>query len=195
MIIVLIRHFLTKGNEERRYVGRTDESIVPERIHEQRCECYPSVEAIVSSPMKRCIETASYVYKGQNPYVAEELKECDFGLFEYKNYEELKHYSAYQTWLHSGGTIPFPGGESQETFQNRCIIGFEKAVEYLIQCNVKRAAFVVHGGTIMSILSAYSDPPSMFYDWQAPNGGGYIAYLDETAWEQDEKRVVEIKRL
>ncbi len=195
MVIVLIRHFQTKGNVERRYIGSTDEAILTERIHEQRCECYPLAEQVVASPMKRCMETGAYIYKGQEPYVVEEFKECDFGLFEYKNYEELKDLSIYQAWLKSRGTLPFPDGESKEGFKARCVRGFEKAVEHLIRCKVECAAFVIHGGTIMSILSAYSDPPSVFYDWQVPNGRGYVAYLDETDWRRETKRLVGIKRL
>lgn len=195
MVIVLIRHFQTKGNEERRYVGRTDESVLRDRIKGQRCMSYPLVDQVVASPMKRCTETASYIYQGQDPYIVEELRECDFGSFEYKNYEELKDLRVYQTWLQSGGTISFPEGESPEGFRARCVRGFEKAVDFLIRCGVKHAAFVVHGGTIMSVLSAFSDSPSAFYDWMVPNGGGYVADLNETDWEWGKKRLVGIKRL
>ena len=41
----------------------------------------------------------------------------------------------------------------------------------------ERVAFVVHGGTIMCLLEAL-EPSHRFYDWQAPNGGGYACGWD-----------------
>jgi broad specificity phosphatase PhoE len=75
-----------------------------------------SVDTVVSSPMKRCVQTAEIYFPGQEPVIQEKLRESDFGLFENKNYEELKDEPEYQKWLDSGGTIPFPGGESHEAF-------------------------------------------------------------------------------
>lgn len=36
-----------------------------------------------------------------------DFRECDFGIFEGKNYEELKENRDYQRWLDSGGVLPF----------------------------------------------------------------------------------------
>ena len=38
-------------------------------------------------------------------------------------------------------------------------------------------ALVVHGGTILCLLEAL-EPSHRFYDWQAPNGGGYACTWD-----------------
>ena len=38
-------------------------------------------------------------------------------------------------------------------------------------------ALVVHGGTIMCLLEAL-EPSHRFYDWQAPNGGGFTCTWD-----------------
>ena len=47
------------------------------------------------------------------------------------------------------------------------------------------AALVVHGGTIMSILSAYISPEKSgggenFYRWQVKNGEGFRVRIQET---------------
>ena len=39
-------------------------------------------------------------------------------------------------------------------------------------------AFVVHGGTIMSILEAFAEEKKNYYDWQVKNGCGYVASTD-----------------
>lgn len=52
--------------------------------------------------MKRCMETAKLIFK-ENFYEVEELRECDFGIFENKNYKELSDCPEYQAWIDSGG--------------------------------------------------------------------------------------------
>ena len=59
MKIILIRHGMTEGNLKRRYIGTTDEDLI-------NTDClkgdYPKCERIVASPLKRCIQTAEYIY-------------------------------------------------------------------------------------------------------------------------------------
>lgn len=50
----------------------------------------------------------------------------DFGAFEGHNYQELSGDPAYQRWIDSGGTLPFPEGESREEFIRRNVAGYEK---------------------------------------------------------------------
>ena len=42
----------------------------------------------------------------------------------------------------------------------------------------ERLLFVVHGGTIMALLDAFSSPHEDYYDWQVKNGCGYVASTD-----------------
>ena len=108
------------------------------------------------------------------------LRECDFGEFENKNYKELSGNAAYQAWIDSNGTLPFPGGESREAFEERCREGFAELLKGLRDKPFRRAAFVVHGGTIMSILAAYAAEKEEFYHWQVQNGEGFRMLWDET---------------
>ena len=93
MKIVLIRHGATKGNLEKRYIGRTDEDLCGEgikKLKEDTCAgIYPPAQAVFSSPMKRCLSTAECIYPVQTPQIVWDFRECDFGLFEGKNYKEL----------------------------------------------------------------------------------------------------------
>ena len=66
--IYFIRHGFTKGNEEGRYVGRTDESL-SETGRNKLSEIvwnatYMTPNVILVSPMKRCIETAELIFPG-----------------------------------------------------------------------------------------------------------------------------------
>ena len=57
--------------------------------------------------------------------VIPEWTEIDFGLFEGKNHRELSGNMAYQEWIDSNGTLPFPEGESREEFIDRSIAGLK----------------------------------------------------------------------
>lgn len=177
--LYLIRHGKTYGNTLGRYIGTTDESLCPEGREALRAIEYPGVAAVYASPMKRCVETAGILWPGMTVQCFDKLRECDFGDFENKNYMELKDNSHYQAWVDSGGTLPFPGGESREAFQDRCRAGFLEVLSSIRKKGYKKAALVVHGGTVMSILEAYAVPKRDFYYWQAKNGMGYRACWNE----------------
>lgn len=177
--LYLIRHGKTYGNTLGRYIGTTDESLCPEGLEALKASRYPQVEAVYVSPMKRCRETAGVLWPNAQIQCFDKLRECDFGEFENKNYLELKDNSHYRAWVDSGGTLPFPGGESREAFQDRCRAGFLEVLSAIRKKGYKKAALVVHGGTIMSILEAYAAPRRDFYHWQAKNGMGYRACWNE----------------
>jgi alpha-ribazole phosphatase len=165
MKILFIRHGKTKGNVEKRYIGTTDEPLCDKGVKEITAKKYPSAEKIVSSPMKRCIQTAQIIYNYKDIEIAQDLRECDFGDFENKNFDELKNNSLYIKWLKSQGTMPFPNGETHRNFCERCCICFEKVIR---ESKFKSIAFVVHGGTVMAILERFAG--GSFYDWQIKNG-------------------------
>ena len=175
----LYRHGKTKGNEEGRYLGRTDESLSEEGKKALREKRMPPAEAVFSSPKKRCQETAALFFPGHCRIIVPDLRECDFGIFENKNWRELSGNPAYQKWIDSGGTLPFPGGESGEGFQKRCREAFLEVLAFCKREGIERAAIVIHGGTIRSILSAWGEPARGFYDWNPKNGGGYRIRVKE----------------
>ena len=138
MEIRLIRHFATEGNLEKRYIGVTDEEIKAECVLEHtlkkeengREEWKP--ELVIVSPLRRCRQTAEILFPGAEQVVCEQMRECDFGLFEGKNYQELTGNPKYQSWIDSGGTKAFPGGEDPMEFRKRCVCGFEEMMEKMI---------------------------------------------------------------
>lgn len=130
--LFLIRHGMTEGNREKRYIGKTDEGLCDEgrRMLERRKAAgeYPEADLVFVSPMRRCLETAEVLYPGQEPVVIEEFRECDFGLFEGKNYRELTGNVHYQAWIDSGGDAAFsgrgkPGGFSGQMLHGACADG------------------------------------------------------------------------
>lgn len=178
--ISMIRHGKTGGNLLGRYIGTTDESLCPQgrrELTEKReaggyGKCAP--EMVYTSPMKRCVETANLLFPGTAQHIVGGFRECSFGEFENKNYLELDGNPRYQAWVDSGGTLPFPGGESREEFARRTLTGFRVALRHAGAFNYRSIALVVHGGTIMSIMDAFATPEESFYHWQVKNGCGFI---------------------
>lgn len=185
--LVFIRHGETQANEERRYLGKTDESLSEKGIEILKLykmqKLYPDVKYLFTSPMKRCMETAKIIYPTLRPIAIPEWEEIDFGRFEYRNYEELKDDVQYQEWINSGGTLDFPAGESRNDFVLRCKSGFIRMCNELNLVVGRNAAkpvlvgMVVHGGTIMSLLSLYGGTD--YFDYQVSNGRGYVCRLTD----------------
>jgi len=169
---VLIRHGKTQGNLEHRYIGcRTDEPLCPEGIAQLQGRKMPPVSRVYASPMRRCMETAALLYPGVPVEIVADFRECDFGAFENRNYQELNGRADYQAWIDSNGELPFPGGKSRADFSRRCVRAFEKIRNQMDDC-----AVIAHGGTLMAIMEAQTS--GSYYDFQVENGGGFVLEED-----------------
>lgn len=186
--LTLIRHGATLSNKEGRYLGKSDESLSPEGIGILEKAVtggnYPAADLLFSGPMKRCLETAQILYPGQAPILIPEWTEMDFGTFEGHNYKELSGDPDYQRWIDSGGTLPFPEGESREEFIRRSVAGYENMLRYMksiwersavSEQSDRSVSAVVHGGTIMALLSHFLG--GEYFDYQVKCGQGYSGRL------------------
>lgn len=165
MRIILIRHGKTRGNVEQRYIGVTDEPLCAEGIAELKSIAYPHADRVISSPLKRCLQSADIIYPGLCAEVFDGLREYDFGRFENKRFEDIEADAEYIKWLESGGRDEFPGGESETGFRLRCCGCFEDIIRHNTALSI---AFVVHGGIIMALLEKYAGIP--FYSRPIKNG-------------------------
>ena len=195
--LVLIRHGATKANMEHRYLGKTDEVLSKEgemQLFEyKKMSFFPNIDYLFSSPMKRCVQTAEILFPELKPVEIEEWKEMDFGVFEGKNYLELKGDKRYQEWIDSNGTLPFPEGESREEFISRCDKGFRSMIGKLKPTKEeehKTVGIIVHGGTIMALLSKYAK--GNYFDYQVPNGKGFVCTMNHFDTEPE---ITELKKI
>ncbi len=174
----MIRHGMTAGNEEGRYVGLTDESLSEEGSLALGEKEMPKVDRLYTGPMKRCRETAGILFPHMEAGIVPGISECDFGAFEYKNYAELNGDPDYQAWIDSGGMLAFPGGESRVEYQKRAAECFETWIQTLLSDPGERVALICHGGFIMAVLDRFSQPHKDYFEWQVRNGEGFKMTLD-----------------
>lgn len=176
--LYIIRHGATKSNKRHAYLGNTNEPLSNEGgeqiIFYNEAGRYPEEKdnlLIFSSPMLRCLQTKDILYPDTRAILLPEWKEIDFGRFEGKNYQDLNGDPDYQRWIDSGGVTAFPGGESRDEFVKRSISGLEWCIACMEDYKQKSAVCIVHGGTIMAIMSSLTGGD--YYDYQVKNGQGY----------------------
>lgn len=126
--------------------------------------------------------------------VVPEFKECNFGNFEGRTYEELKDDPQYRQWIDNGGMGAIPGGEDTAAFKERCCRGFAETVDQISKNKIEQSAIVIHGGVIMAILEAYAEDRQDFFAWQISNGQGYQVIIEQEIWA-DRKTLYKVSKL
>ncbi len=184
--IHLIRHGLTAANRDGRYIGATDLPLSPEGRqalkHRREQTSYPEVQALFTSPLLRCRQTAALLYPGREATPVEELREYDFGVFEGKTAAELDGRPDYVAWI-SGRMAP-PGGEETRAFTERLCLGLHKIVREMMARSVTSAAAVLHGGALMTLLHACALPRRQMLEWTADDGCGYTIRVTPSLYQR-----------
>ena len=181
MKILLIRHGKTMANENHLYCGSTDLPLSEKGRRELAGRSLPVPEncRYLSSGMRRANETLELLF-GSVEYGAEPgFREVDFGVFEMKSYEMLQTDPAYLAWITGDNMANTPpGGESGNAMTQRVLEAFRALTQ-----RGENAVLVTHGGVIAALMAAlFPEEQKNRYQWQSPNGGGYLLTFAEGAW-------------
>lgn len=181
MELLLIRHSMTPGNLKRQYVGATDQPLAPQGIAlaEEMRGIFPQPQKLWVSPMARCRQTAELLFPGMAQQQVPDLRECDFGEFEGRTWEELKDIPLYRQWIGGDMTVTFPKGESMPAFLKRCKQGIRSVVREGLDQGVDLGAVVAHGGTWIAVLATFGLPQRELHQWQVKNCGGFRVRVQE----------------
>ena len=186
-VIHLIRHGVSEGSLEGRYVGITDSPLSQEGKKQLKelleKGTYPGGKAVFTSPLRRCLEMAEILYPGVKLEPLPDFRECSFGDWENKTAEEISAEDpSFAKWMENGSQAAPPNGESGAAFMHRVCAGFEAFVERLMRQRITESVLITHGGVIMTILSAYGLPRASFYDWMTQSGCGYSLRITPGLW-------------
>lgn len=161
--IYLLRHGDT--GLKSRYVGSSDVSLSPGGLDvvEKSCAYLSGVDfdTILCSPMKRCVETVSYLSHRCVVQYLDFLKEIDFGRWEQKTFQEIVQCDKLEVdnWVKNPETFCFPEGESVDHFQARVA----EASHFIYTSDGKAILVVCHGGVIRHLLCDLLKIPKEHY--------------------------------
>ena len=185
MHITLLRHAPTPGNLQKRYVGRIDEPLSEEGVaYAQSFEPNTSVARVFTSGLERTKQTAGLLFPQAQIIPLAGLNEMDFGDFEGRTAAEMEFDSTYRAWVEGGCKSTCPGGEDMSSFTERCVAAFLEVISSAARDNSESETFVIHGGTIMAIMSTLALPIKPQIHWMTTNCGGFVVVYDQTEHER-----------
>lgn len=188
--IHIIRHGITQGNLDGRYIGVTDVPLCDEGINELEQLSnnyeYPFVDKVYSSPLTRCLSTAQIIYPDTQLEKVNDLIEYNFGVFEGRSIHELKHDAVFLDWFNSKMAKTPPQGEEKENFDLRCDNAFLYVLKDMMKNKYYNAAIITHGGVIMSLLSRHGLPRYSSSELFVANGRGYSISCTAQLWGMGE---------
>ncbi|MEU1124271.1 histidine phosphatase family protein, partial [Streptomyces sp. NPDC005899] len=183
---LLLRHGETPLTPEKRFSGSggSDPALSPTGRHQAACaaEAFAArgtVQEIVSSPLRRCRETAAAVAEslGLEVRVEDGLRETDFGAWEGLTFAEVRerHGSDLTAWLGSADAAPTGGGESFAEVAERVAAARDR----LISRHAGRTVLLVtHVTPIKTLvrLALGAPPESLFRMELLPASLSTVAY-------------------
>lgn len=157
-MIYILRHARTKAEDEKRILGRVDESINDDQyvlVREKALELNDkNIRTIYTSPLKRCIETAQIIGKelGIDIEIDVDIIERDFGLLSGLTWEEFTSRYPDEVKDNKENYQPhLKDAESIEDVKKR-VKGFVKKVK-----GDDNVLLVTHTGVIRIILREFGN--------------------------------------
>lgn len=192
--IYLIRHGATDANARGEYIGVTDLPLslsgVAALTNLKDKIQYPFVEKVYTSPLLRCRQTANILYPQQDADSVDNLIEYNFGEFEGKSAAQLESNPDFFKWT-SGQISSPPGGEDSTEFAKRICLGFHQVVEDMMANGIHKAAVIMHGGAIMTLLSCCALPRRRSLEWTSDFGRGYQVLVTPSLYHSN--GVIEVR--
>jgi len=156
--IYFLRHGQTNANVEKRYCGQTDVALNHKGLADAGSIAKMlkniSIDTIVSSDLKRTIQTADLINEYHNLKIelAPEFREINFGKFENLTFKEIGELypKEKEKMIKEKINYNFIEGESLTKLYNRVIKAFYKLIKDKPEDNI---LIVSHGGVIGMILT------------------------------------------
>ncbi|MBW2272910.1 MAG: histidine phosphatase family protein [Deltaproteobacteria bacterium] len=132
--IIVVRHGETEGQSSIRYHGITDVPLSDEGREQIRhlASTLPAegYDVVVSSPLRRALETAEIIAPSSPVRVEPAFREIDFGRWEGLTAEEIeaRDPELFREWRTRGTEFDFPEGEPRAAFRARVREGIDALV-------------------------------------------------------------------
>lgn len=166
MDLFLVRHGITEWNDQKRYLGHTNQGVVKKELYKldklKRELQKKRFDYVYTSDLLRCIHTLDYLQIPVKPIVDQRLREMNFGDWEGKTYNELKDLKMYRNWLDNWENAPVPNGESATIFKSRVDSFLYELFHHRKLKNPQKILLITHGGVIRYVVSKYAASTSFW---------------------------------
>lgn len=130
--IYLLRHAHSLANAKGILAGRIEGIPLSKEGLKQRAvltERFKDAQfdQILTSPIQRCLETLALMH--QNPYIAEEFQEVDYGDWSGKRMASLSRNKSWREIHKHPASVRFPNGETLPEVQTRALLGLDLHVK------------------------------------------------------------------
>ncbi|ATW48266.1 bifunctional RNase H/acid phosphatase [Streptomyces peucetius] len=183
---VLLRHGETVLTPEKRFSGSGGSDPVLSAVGRRQADAAAAalaargtIQEIISSPLRRCRETADAVAAklGLGVTLEEGLREADFGAWEGLTYAEVRerYPDDLDAWLASPKAAPTGGGESFATVARRVAATRDRL---LARCQGRTVLLVTHVTPVKTLvrLALGAPPESLFRMELSPASMSAVAY-------------------
>ena len=135
--IVLVRHGHVDGIDQPRFRGRQHLALTAAGMRqvEQTAQLIAHryrLDAVFSSPLTRCITTATAIGRahGLAPQPEDDLIDIDFGEWQGRTHEDVlaQDGERVRAWFADPAAASVPGGETLESLSRRVIDAFERII-------------------------------------------------------------------
>ena len=205
--VILVRHGRSTYNDQGRYQGCSDESVLTEKGHKSAYQTGVAlksvdIDVIYTSPLKRVRETAQEIINARSNFpasippllVTDKLKEINLAAWQGLSYQYVKeHYAReYFCWKNSPHRFKLL---DQETFP--VIDLYEKAQQFwqeiLPQNQGKTILIISHGGTNRALINtAIGTTPDSYHFLQQCNCGISILEFNQLESQQGKLKALNL---
>lgn len=181
--LLLVRHGHVEGIQPERFRGRTDVALTPEGKGQAAATANYIASrwrpaAVYTSPLRRCMETASDIAGACGIAVSaqDELNDIDYGSWQWRLHTEVraKWPGLFDCWLTAPHLMRFPEGESLQDLLARAANVVRMAVK---RHPVETVVVVSHDSVIRAILLQLLDQPISAY-WRLSPAPCSISEVD-----------------
>ncbi|GGP15246.1 histidine phosphatase family protein [Oceanobacillus neutriphilus] len=187
--VTLLRHGITKANQEKRYLGWTDVPLVPEEMERLRAaqDFGKQFDLCITSDLLRARQTADLLCPELERIEIKDFREMNFGAWEMKTYEDLKRNASYRAWIDAPESQAPQDGESFLELQQRIDAGFQQLRQKAYRRQSKNILLVAHGGVIRYLLTSLMEEKKSFFDWKVSHDAGVRLTWEVDDWEEARK--------
>lgn len=164
--LIIMRHGTIKANLKKRWHGSTDSPLLwrgrrqAKRLGAYAAKAYPELDAVYSSPLQRCQNTAAPLAAklSLDVQVVDDLREWSLGEWEDTLFTDLSSEHNFFTRTLQNPTWAAPDGDSLQSVSERCVAALQTiATRHTSNFSDTCVGVVSHGAAMQVAIATLID--------------------------------------